>query len=51
MYEYTRQSFFDLNRDPNVRGLGEWDPSEALALDNDVPDENANLDARSGEVR
>ena len=40
VYEYTRQSFFDPNRDPNVRGLGEWDPSEALALDNDVPDEN-----------
>ena len=40
VYEYSRESFFNPNRDPNVRGLGEYDPSEALALDNDSPDEN-----------
>ena len=40
VYEYTRQQFFDPKRDPNVRGLGEYDPSEALALENDAPDEN-----------
>ena len=40
VYEYARQQFFDPKRDPNVRGLGEYDPSEALALENDAPDEN-----------
>ena len=40
VYEYTRSQFFDPKRDPNVRGLGEYDPSEALALENDAPDEN-----------
>jgi hypothetical protein len=40
IYEYSRDTFFREDGNPNVRGIGEWDPSEALALENDEPDEN-----------